>query len=147
MPLLRAAMYAKGVEVWCAPTVDAREIWRTVVQNIAYEGRVFVVSAVQFMPDATTMGFGDLDETTGKRSLPGWESDDNCINGGSVIYNPYGEILAGPLLGREGLLTAEIDLELITEARYDYDPIGHYSRDDVFQLTVNEAPTGIKFIK
>lgn len=145
LPLLRAAMYAKGVKVWCAPTVDARDIWRTVVQNIAYEGRLFVVSAVQFMPDATTMGFGELDEATGKRVLPGWNSDENCINGGSVIINPYGEIVAGPLLGGEGLLTAEIDLDLLVEARYDYDPVGHYSRGDVFQLTVNEKPTGVQF--
>lgn len=66
MPLLRYAMYAKGVEIWCAPTVDARPIWRTVMQNIAYEGRLFVVSAVQFMPDATTMGYGEIvDEATG----------------------------------------------------------------------------------
>ena len=78
MPLLRYAMYAKGVEIWCAPTVDARPIWRTVMQNIAYEGRLFVVSAVQFMPDATTMGYGEIvDEATGKRKLPGWSS--RCV--------------------------------------------------------------------
>lgn len=149
LPLLRQAMYAKGVEVWCAPTVDQRPIWRTVMQNIAYEGRLFLVSAVQFMPDATKMGFGEIvDETTGKRQLPGWPAvDDNCINGGSIIVNPYGEIIAGPLIGREGLLTAEIDTDLIIEARYDFDPVGHYARGDVFQLTVNEKPQGIQFIK
>lgn len=147
LPLLRQAMYAKGVQVWCAPTVDQRPIWRTVVQNIAYEGRLFVVSAVQFMPDATTMGFGDIvDESTGKRQLPGWpSSDDNCINGGSVIINPYGEIIAGPLIGKEGLLSAEIDTDMIVEARYDFDPVGHYTRGDVFQLTVNEKAQDIKF--
>lgn len=149
MPLLRYAMYAKGVEIWCAPTVDARPIWRTVMQNIAYEGRLFVVSAVQFMPDATTMGYGEIvDEATGKRKLPGWSStDENCINGGSVIIDPYGEILAGPLLGKEGLLTAEINTDMIAEARFDLDPVGHYARGDVFQLSVDERSQDVKFTK
>ncbi|EWG90424.1 Nit1p [Saccharomyces cerevisiae P301] len=149
MPLLRYAMYKKGVEIWCAPTVDARPIWRTVMKNIAYEGRLFLISAVQFMPDATAMGFGEIiDQATGKRKLPGWPSaDDNCINGGSVIIDPYGEIIAGPLIGQEGLLTAEINTDLIAEARFDLDPVGHYARGDVFQLTVNERSHDVKFTK
>ncbi|CAI1788757.1 hypothetical protein SEUBUCD646_0A00150 [Saccharomyces eubayanus] len=149
MPLLRYAMYAKGVEIWCAPTVDARPIWRTVMQNIAYEGRLFLVSAVQFMPDATTMGYGEIvDEATGKRKLPGWSStDENCINGGSAIIDPYGEIIAGPLLGKEGLLAAEINTDLIAEARFDLDPVGHYARGDVFQLSVDERSQDVKFTK
>lgn len=146
MPLLRQAMYAKGVEIWCAPTVDSRPIWRTVMQNIGYEGRLFVVSAVQFAPDATTMGLGEVIDDDGTRKLPGWpSSSENCINGGSVIVNPYGDIIAGPLLGEEGLVTAEIDTDIILEARYDFDVVGHYSRGDVFQLSVNESKQGINF--
>ena len=149
MPLLRQAMYNKGVEVWAAPTVDQREIWRSVMQNMAYEGRIFVVSAVQFMRSATEMGLGVVaDEATGQRKLPGLEAtDSNCINGGSVIVNPMGEIIAGPLIGREGLLCAEIDTDMIVKSRYDFDLTGHYSRGDVFQLQVNEASRDVKFTK
>lgn len=147
MPLLRYAMYSKGVEIWCAPTVDQRDIWRTLMQNIGFEGRCFVISAVQFMPDATTMGLGEVIGENGKRKLPGFPGDytTNCINGGNVIINPYGEIIAGPLIGREGLLLAEIDNDMIIEARYDFDPVGHYSRGDVFKLTVNEQGNNTKF--
>ena len=35
MPLLRTAMYAKGLEIWCAPTVDDRDIWQTRMSHIA----------------------------------------------------------------------------------------------------------------
>ncbi|KAH3903521.1 related to Putative nitrilase-like protein NIT1 [Saccharomycodes ludwigii] len=151
LPLLRQAMYAKGLDVWCAPTVDQRPIWRSVMQNIAYEGRLFVVSAVQYMPDATKMGLGITDPSDPERKiLPGWESSDiPCINGGSIIVNPYGEIIAGPLIGKEGLVTAEIDTDVIVEARYDFDPVGHYARGDVFQLTVNEKPSNnnVSFLK
>lgn len=138
LPLLRQAMYAKGVQIWTLPTVDEREIWRTVMKTIAYEGRIFLVSAVQFMPTPKEMGY----------TLEGWDENRNCINGGSVIIDPYGEVLAGPLLGEEGLLTAEIDISKIVEARYDFDPVGHYARGDVFQLTVDErAKDKVSFLK
>ena len=38
------------------------------------------------------------------------------------------------------ILTAELDLDEITRGKYDLDVVGHYSRPDIFQLHVNEAP-------
>lgn len=137
MPLYRATMYAKGINVYCAPTVDEREIWRSLMRTIGSEGRLFVVSAVQFLPPPEECGL----------DMPTWEKGRNSINGGSVIVNPYGDIIAGPLTGKEGLLTAEIDLDTIVEARYDLDVTGHYARNDIFKLTVDERPKdGVSFI-
>src|SRR5215475_1016650 len=70
MPLLRAAMYAKGVQLYCAPTVDDRESWQPTMRHIALEGRCFVLSACQFVSES--------------------------IRGGSVIVAPLGKVLAGP---------------------------------------------------
>ncbi|ANZ77316.1 BA75_05225T0 [Komagataella pastoris] len=137
LPLLRQAMYAKGVQVWAAPTVDGRKIWGNCMQTLGYEGRLFVVSAVQFMPPPKEMGY----------ELKDWDENENCINGGSLIVDPYGEVLAGPFTGKEGLLHAEIDLDKIIEARFDFDPVGHYARGDVFQLTVNERSRDVTFTK
>jgi nitrilase len=128
MPLLRTAMYAKGIEIWCAPTVDDRDIWQTSMSHIAYEGRNFLVSACQFQPPPLA---GYIKDET-------WPKDKPLIRGGSVIISPMGEVLAGPLYNKEGLISAEIDLNDIVKARYDMDPTGHYSRPDVFKLTVNE---------
>src|SRR5437764_11211272 len=48
LPLMRAAMYAKGIEIYCAPTADARDSWAASMRHIAVEGRCFVLSCNQF---------------------------------------------------------------------------------------------------
>ncbi len=128
MPLLRMAMYSKGVDIWCAPTVDTREIWRTSMQHIAYEGRCFLISACQVQPSPKELGI----------EVPQWDTDLPLMHGNSVIVNPMGEIIAGPLKDKVGLISAEIDLDEIVKARYDFDVSGHYSRPDVFSLVVDE---------
>jgi len=132
MPLLRTAMYSKGIELYCAPTVDDRETWARSMQHIAFEGRCFVLSAVQYLRR------GDC-----PADYPAIQGDDPStvlIRGGSVIVNPQGVVLAGPHYEGETILTAEIHLEEIAEGKYDLDVVGHYSRPDVFHLTVNERP-------
>jgi nitrilase len=128
MPLLRTAMYAKGVQIWCAPTVDEREIWQCSMRHIAHEGRCFVISACQVQPSPKALGI----------NVPDWDDNRRLINGGSVIVGPLGEVLAGPLLGETGLVVAEIDTDELIRARYDFDVVGHYSRPDVFALSVDE---------
>ena len=130
MPLLRAAMYAKGVDIWCAPTVDERDVWRSMMRHIAHEGRCFVVSACQVQPSPRALGI----------EVPGWDAEQPLIRGGSMIVGPLGTVLAGPFIEETGLLKAEIDPTDIVRARYDFDVVGHYARPDVFTLTVDERP-------
>ena len=127
MPLLRATMYAKGIEIWCAPTVDERDIWQASMRHIAYEGRCFLVSACQYQPPPTK----------DTRKDPAWPLDRPLIRGGSVIISPMGEVLAGPIYDKEGIISAAIDLNDIVKARYDLDPVGHYARPDIFKLVVD----------
>jgi nitrilase len=136
MPLLRTAMYAKGIEVWCAPTVDEREMWQVSMRHIAHEGRCFVVSACQVQASPLALGV----------EIANWPAERPLIAGGSVIVGPMGDVLAGPLRGETGLLTAEIDTDELVRARYDYDVVGHYARPDVFELSVDErAKPGVRF--
>ncbi len=132
MPLARTHMYAQGVELYCAPTVDDRPVWTPSMQHIAIEGRCFVLSAVQHMrradaPDDYICADGDAADTV-------------LINGGSCIISPFGELLAGPVFGEDTILTADLDKSLITRGKYDLDTTGHYARPDVFSLSVNTAP-------
>ena len=55
-----------------------------------------------------------------------------------MIVSPLGDVLAGPAYGEQTILRAEIDLDRIAEAKYDFDVVGHYARPDVFTLTVDE---------
>ena len=130
MPLLRTAMYAKGVEIWCAPTVDARPVWQSTMQHIALEGRCFVASACQYQQSPKELEI----------EVDNWPENEALISGGSVIIGPLGDVLAGPLLGKEGLITAEVNMDDIARSRYDLDVVGHYARPDIFQLSVNETP-------
>lgn len=136
MPLLRTAMYAKGVELYCAPTADARGTWQVSMLHIALEGGCFVLSANQFCrrrdyppaPEYVYSGFGE--------SEPG--PDEVVCAGGSVIISPTGTILAGPNFDGEALITADLDMSDIVRAKFDFDVVGHYSRPDVLSLTVRD---------
>ena len=57
-----------------------------------------------------------------------------------MIVGPFGDVLAGPLYDREGVLVADIDLADTIRGKYDLDVTGHYARPDIFRLLVNEAP-------
>lgn len=129
MPQLRLALYQEGVQLWCAPTVDDRDIWQTTMRHLAYEGRMFVLSACQYLTRADAPEHYD--------AVQGDDSETVLIRGGSVIVSPLGEVLAGPVYDERALLVADIDLGEITRGSYDLDVVGHYARPDVFELTVD----------
>ncbi|MGI9625300.1 MAG: carbon-nitrogen hydrolase family protein [Longimicrobiales bacterium] len=133
MPLARMAMYGKGVEIYLAPTADSRDRWQSTLRHIALEGRCFVLGCNQYVEKSHyPTDLEILDELEGK--------PDVLCTGGSSIYGPLGDLLAGPLQGEEGLLYADLDMTEIGRSKFDFDVVGHYSRPDVFQLHVNETP-------
>jgi nitrilase len=128
MPLARMAMYSKGVELYLAPTADARDSWQATLRHIACEGRCFVLGCNQFvtkvMVPSDLEGIEDLDD-----------APEVLCRGGSAIVSPLGEYVSGPLYDEEGMLVADLDLAEVAHAR-----------PDVFQLIVNEqaAPPVVK---
>lgn len=132
MPLLRMAMYHKGIQLYCAPTADDRETWVSTMRHVALEGRCFVLSCNQFTRR------DDFPENYA--AIQGNDPDTVISRGGSCIVNPLGKILAGPHYDGEAVLTADLDLGDIARGKYDFDVTGHYARPDVFRLVVNERP-------
>lgn len=132
MPLLRTYMYSQGIEIYCAPTADHRDTWSATMQHIAAEGRCFVLGCNQFnrrrdFPETYRTALGDAPDTVISR-------------GGSCIVDPFGKFLAGPNFEDETILVAELDRGLLPKAKFDFDAVGHYSRPDIFRLTVDNRP-------
>ncbi|MCP5049724.1 MAG: carbon-nitrogen hydrolase family protein [bacterium] len=131
MPLARMAMYTKGVDIYLAPTADARETWTSTMIHIALEGRCFVLGCNQF-----------ITKDMYPKHRPGIEDLQNqpniMSNGGSIIVSPLGKILAGPLRNKEGILYADLDLSEVDQGKMDFDVVGHYARPDVFQFQSKE---------
>ncbi len=132
MPMLRMAMYQQRVAIYCAPTADDRDSWQATMQHIALEGRCFVLSAcqhlrrTQFPAEQMNNRLPDAPDTV-------------LMRGGSVIIDPLGKVLAGPVYDADALLSAELDLALVPMGQMDFDAVGHYARPDVFSLHVNTA--------
>jgi nitrilase len=133
MPLARMAMYGKGVEIYLAPTADARDTWQATMRHIACEGRCFVLGCNQFV--TKDMYPSDLETLAELDHRP-----DVICRGGSVIVSPVGKVMAGPLYDKEGILYADLDLSAIVKAKVDLDVVGHYARPDIFRLYINTEP-------
>lgn len=132
MPMLRMAMYSKGIQLYCAPTADDRDTWLSSMQHVALEGRCFVLTACQHLRRKNC--------PADYAAVQGNDPETIIMRGGSAIIGPLGQVLAGPLFNEDGILAAEIDLGEIARSKYDFDVAGHYARPDIFQLRVNERP-------
>ncbi len=133
MPLARMALYGDGVEIYLAPTADARPRWQSTLQHIALEGRCHVLGCNQYV--TRSMYPDDLEVL---HELEAWP--EVLSVGGSAIYGPLGELLAGPLEGKAGTLVADLDPGATVRARFDFDVTGHYARPDIFRLEVDRRP-------
>ncbi|HVL99959.1 MAG TPA: carbon-nitrogen hydrolase family protein [Egibacteraceae bacterium] len=131
MPLARAALYQKGVDIVLAPTWDNTDVWVPTLRHVAKEGQVFVVGVTAYLRGC------DI-----PRDLPGADDiyggeEDFLSRGNTTIVAPGGEILEGPVTGATKTLTAALDLTRIAAGRRAFDPIGHYARPDILALTVH----------
>ncbi|MBN9593772.1 MAG: carbon-nitrogen hydrolase family protein [Afipia sp.] len=132
MPMLRMAMYSKGIAIYCAPTADDRDSWVSTMQHVALEGRCFVLSACQYLTRAQFPA--DMHNRLSD------DADHVLMRGGSMIVDALGRIVAGPDYSGETILTAELDTDDIPRGKFDFDAVGHYARPDIFTLMVNEQP-------
>lgn len=130
MPLARQAMHQKAEVVHAAVWPWVHDIHQVASRSYAFEGRTFVVAVGAVLRrEHLPEGMGMLDR------LPG----DEWLSGGSAIIGPNGKYLAGPADAAEQLVVAEIDPGQAAEELMTLDVCGHYSRPDIFKLTVNEG--------
>jgi nitrilase len=128
MPLARFALYESGVEIYVASTADDGDAWQATLVHIARESRAYVISPCHFQRASSYPEDFPLASELEGAGLLG--------RGGSAILAPDGSYLAGPLYDGEGILYADLDPSALLAERQRFDPVGHYNRPDVLQLTV-----------
>jgi len=131
MPQARHAMYAGGedlhVSVWPGNPRNTADITRF----IAMEGRVWSLAACGLLSRSDVPSDFPL-----RAELEASGVDEYC-RGGSAIAGPDGSWVVEPVTDEERLVVADIDLAAVRAARQNFDPTGHYSRPDVFDVTVD----------
>ncbi|MBA2668507.1 MAG: carbon-nitrogen hydrolase family protein [Trueperaceae bacterium] len=138
MPLARWALYAGGVQIYVAPTWDRGEPWISTLRHIAKEGRVFVIGC------CSAVRRDDVPDAYGFKAalIP----DMTWINpGGSAIIDPDGRFLVEPVMEREEILYANLDMGSLRGSRFQLDVAGHYGRPDLFDVTIqSNAPAMVR---
>ena len=145
MPLARAALHAKGETVHVAQWPSVNPLHQLASRHYAFEGGCFVLAAGCVLTRGEVLeGFRShgAHEPEAERMLENIHGDDDLMlmNGGSAIIAPDTTFVAEPVFDRPAIIRGEIDPARIDEARMTLDTDGHYSRPDVFHLTVDERP-------
>jgi predicted amidohydrolase len=125
-------VYRHGPQIWIAPTADDSDGWLATVRHIAIESGAFVISVPQYIPRAAFPDDFPLE-------LPDHEV---FGRGGAAIVEPTaGEVIAGPLYDREGMLLADCDLRRGLHAKRWFDAVGHYSREAALRMARPPEPS------
>jgi nitrilase len=124
MPEARQVLHRQGVDFYLAPTADDRDIWVAAMRAFAFEAGAFVLSPVQYLRrDSFPADFPLPEELA--------DCPEELLQGASLIADPWGNLLAGPVSGREEILYADCDPGAIIAARRVFDTGGHYRRPDI----------------
>jgi nitrilase len=95
----------------------------------AFEGKVFSVVAATALDDEAVAAVAGGDARI-EKMLTSYPT-------ASLIVGPQGQTIAGPLVGEEGILYAEVDLREEIVPKQAHDIVGTYNRADIFQLHVD----------
>jgi nitrilase len=124
MPMARRRLHQGGADFYVAPTADDRDLWAAAMRGFAFEAGAFLLSPIQYVRRADyPEDFPLAEELAGCSEV--------LLNGGSLIADPWGNLLAGPVYGREEILVADCDLGAVLAARRVLDTAGHYDRPDL----------------
>lgn len=97
----------------------------------AFEGKLFSIVSCSALSDEIIERIAGDDPHA--RAL--LEREHSAFSG---IFGPDGRLLTEPLIDREGIVYAEIDLSRCIQPKQMHDIVGHYNRFDIFNLTVDK---------
>ncbi|MFY0593825.1 carbon-nitrogen hydrolase family protein [Roseivirga sp.] len=132
MPLTRQTMHNSGEDIHIAVWPKVHEMLQIATRSYAFEGRCFAVGVGQIMRVKDIPEELSLPEELAKHP------EHLLLNGGSCIVGPDGHYVMEPIWDKEGVFTAEVDLNRCIEEKMALDVTGHYQRNDVFDLNVDK---------
>jgi len=151
MPLTRAAMHSLEETFHVAQWPIAKDMHQVASRHYAFEGRCAVAAAGSILRKGDVLdGFGSLNQDEPEalallQSIPG-DRDSLVHNGGSAVIAADGSYITEPLFDQAGTVMAEINMADQREQAMVLDTNGHYSRPDVFELSINTSPqAGVRF--
>jgi nitrilase len=130
LPLARAALHLQEEMIHVAVWPGSLRLTRDISRFIALEERSWVLSTSGLIrpEDFSHLSKDEFPMRDSMTSIKG-----NLQNGGSMIVDPKGNVVAGPLIDEEGIIYYDIDPLLAVEERQNLDISGHYSRFDIFK--------------
>ncbi len=133
MPLARQVMHESAEQVHVALWPTAHELHQLASRQYAFEGRCFVLAA------GLIMRVSDIPKQYTLPADLAAEPDKLVLRGGSAIIAPDARYIVEPIFDREEIIVAEIDLNEIRREQMTLDVTGHYSRPDIFSVSINRS--------
>ncbi len=131
MPLARTALYQKGVTLYISPNTNDNSEWQHTIRHIAIEGRCYFINADLYFTRAMYPATHGAEAEIA--ALP-----ETVCRGGSCVISPYGHAVSDTVWDEEAIIFAVLDMTQVSASRMEFDPCGHYSRNDVLDLHVHE---------
>ena len=133
MPLARTALYKKGISIYISCNTNDYDEWLNTCSHIAMEGRCYFINADLYFRKASYPN--DLTEFSLKQAA---DLPEIVCRGGSCIYGPDGKKVTDPVWDCEEIIYADLDMQRIPASRMEFDPVGHYARNDVLDLRITD---------
>ena len=131
MPQARHALYAGGEDLHVSVWPGSARLTQDITRFIAKEGRVWSLAA------GGLLQLDDVPSDFPFRDLLAEQGETVFETGGSAVAAPDGSWLVPPVEHAEGLVVADIDAAAVRRERQNFDPTGHYSRPDVFSVSID----------